>query len=48
MVELLLQFLVGIVDAKLLKAVLLKHLKPVDVQDPYGGVALVGGAEGVV
>ncbi len=48
MVELLLQFLVGVVDAKLLEAVLLENLKPIDVQDANGGVALVGGGEGVV
>ena len=48
MVELLLEFLVGVVDAELLKAVLLEHLKAIDVQDADGGVALLGGAEGVV
>ena len=34
LVELLLQALVGEVDAQLLKAVLLEGLEPVDVQDP--------------
>ena len=36
LVELLLQALIGQVDAQLLKAVLLEALKPVDVQDANG------------
>lgn len=36
LVEVVLQLLVGIVDAELLKAVALKVLKAKDVEDPYG------------
>ena len=39
-VELLLQALIGIVDAQLLKAVLLEALKAVDVQYAQGGLSL--------
>lgn len=39
-VELLLQFLIGVVDTELLKAVHFKHLKPIDVQHPDEGVCL--------
>ena len=38
LVELLLQALIGQVDAQLLKAVLLEALKPVDVQDANGAL----------
>ncbi len=48
MVELLLEFLIGIVDAELLEAVFLEDLKAIDVQDANGGMAVVGGGEGVV
>lgn len=41
LVKLLLQFLISIINAELLKAVLLKHLKTIDIQDTDGGVALV-------
>ena len=36
LVEVLLQLLVGVVDAELLKRVLLIHFKPKDVQHPDG------------
>lgn len=36
LVEVLLQLLVGVVDAELLKRVLLEHLKPKDVQHSDG------------
>ena len=41
LVELLLQPLIGIVDAQLLKAVLLEALKPVDVQNAQRGLCLL-------
>ena len=40
LVELLLQPLIGVVDAQLLKAVLLKALKAIDIQDAEGQLAL--------
>lgn len=38
----LLEFLVGVVDDELLKAVLLESLKPVQVQDPKSFVLTMG------
>lgn len=39
-VELLLEFLVGIVDAKLLKRVVTENLKAVDIQNPNEGLRM--------
>ena len=47
-IELLLQLLVGIVDAKLLEAVDVKGLKAVDVKDTNEAVGLAAGPEGLV
>ena len=41
LVELLLQSLIGIVDAQLLKAVFLEALKAIDIQDAQGGFCLL-------
>ncbi len=40
LVELLLQFLIRIVDAKLLKTVHVEHLEAIDVQHPYKGLVM--------
>ena len=40
-VELLLQALIGIVDAQLLKAVLLEALKAIDIKNAQGGLSLL-------
>ena len=46
LVEILLQALVGEVDAQLLEAVLLERLEPVDVQDPNRALSLCSPACG--
>lgn len=47
-VELLLQLLIGIIYAELLKTIFLKHFKTINIQYPNGGVALQTRGEGVV